>query len=1673
MMFLVLKLSCLVILREVQMKELASRQDTIRNSFLDGTREIREIEDNQTRRTSQFPPVQTLSERIEQEVKSLRVGIHEMRQELHAEISSREDSCSVIRSTLDTERKTRVEVTDKNFQLHEDLEIRMERALRAMLHDERVTREDAFTLLDQRMSSLTQELNFEKAKIAAQGRDLSQSITQLKDAILSESNARRDELDAALKSFEQVVGEASLKEEASTRELGLQICHDELTEARSLLSKEAACREEMEAKLLRRLDEERSTVEESLLKLQTAATTAEVSGLTLPKVRAMIDEECQGRQQGLQQLEDGALLQKNEGFLAEERSLREEQYHLLGGRLSQIHGDLEDVRHRAREALGRCEEIRTLQDAMSSAKADRQAEVSSTQLSLKELACRIDQVQQAGDARERLAAKQFSELQKSLDEEAHQRVSAHEELARKQVANMETMPGALAAERAQTEESLARLEEALRQEHAEERRLEQHSNVALEVSKVAEALAEETRERLKDQKALQNDVKRLEDEASGVVQLRRQAEEGLREQISLTLKRLDQAQEMLLKQETMTVMIILTRASMVFICEDSEIKASVADLRSSVSAEASARQELKQDVMLKEEFMSAASKSSQRAAAKVLEELRGALRDEAQEREELRSRLEQHLSHSREAFDEMKLRCEKREAELADGVREAAEELRSSKAKQLGLEEGLDELRSALAAAGSERRNAFEGVVARLQHLEASVGDEVAAREEEQRRVLREVSCVLGKLQEEKAIREEAIANITQSMAEQAALLEDALHKEAKAREASVAQAVAHLQKDLKTEGATREEMLRSTATKLHQLSSELQQEREDRSRLLRDVSASLAKLQRMQAEEEDTRTQENERLSGALESMHEAARSLKQSCEETRQRGQEATDQLRSLISRESTARQSKLEAVDIVVRDLRSLIGGETQQREAAVKHLTAELATEVQVREEATGRDRRAMEEDVARAIREHRQSREEEERKLQERVLEVSARLAEEREQRLEQLRSQRLKELKEELLGHRKASQQSSEKIHAHLQRLDQTHGSKAQELDSRLSQLSQSCEELKQDLLTETQRNDNACRLIESQALEVAAGLRAEASKRQTQLENVSGQLEAKAQQLAEQVNGERAKREAQQVQQDKQFKALMERQKEKLAESCIEQLAQLKEQLAEEGARRDHDISQRQLNLQQLRANRTAREQHLSLEAGLQGPMKDLQREVLLREEVLKRSEQKLREEAKQLAAGGQQLTQKLQEQLHNLEETSRQRLAEEAKRSKASLEKVSAQMSALELARSLAQLERRQGLEEAQRQQGAISLQRALDALRDDLLGEVKERRQQGVAATQEVQSLIRSWQLREDKSEAGHQQLLAELTDLRERISREVRAREAALLQLEPRLSQQRAESTGYVKALPAPSAISSERWRQAEEDLEKTKSSLASLKTEAVTQSSAIHGMTEQYESVRVALGAMQSGLLEVQQKQLKTTEVESLVTQARQEHAEMQQNAWDESLERKAENHQLSTQLLEHSERLEWAEQQRLKAEKWGLLSQDLLETKTELKREIREREEGQSQASLQLREEIGKREEAFEREARLRLDGEERVEQKLQAAVREERRQRVQSELRFEGEDKGSGTLINVSAMEDPFEQGRVRQQLLDLQARVASSEARQKTVEERTVSMLDAIMNGLMSNEA
>eukprot|EP00435_Cladocopium_sp_Y103_P036950 s669_g9.t1 len=667
-------------------------------------------------------------------------------------------------------------------------------------------------------------------------------------------------------------------------------------------------------------------------------------------------------------------------------------------------------------------------------------------------------------------------------------------------------------------------------------------------------------------------------------------------------------------------------------------------------------------------------------------------------------------------------RMAKARADLVERVNQVVEaqrqELQSSKAKHLHLQEAFEELRRALLAASLERRNGEECLVARLVHLEAALGDQVAAREEEQQRMARELMTTMGKLQEEIVQREEAVSKVTQQLAEQAAVLEDALHKESKVRNEALSQAVLPLHKGLKAAETVREDIEKNLALKIQQLSEEQQQEREERSRLLRDVAASLSKLQRMQAEEEELRSQENERLGSAVESMQEVSRSLRHSYEELQQRSQESSDQLRSMLSREATARQAKLEAFS-------SQLSNETQQREVSVKHLSGEIYAEVKAREEATSRDRRAMEEDVAKAVREHRRSREEEERKVQQRLLETSAQLAEEREQRLEQLRTERLRveELREELQRRCKAFEQHSEKNVIALQRVEDWKSSAAKD---------GAC-----DLLAETQRIENACRLAENKTLEVESSLRSEGAKRQALGATLREALEVAEAQRAEQMQMERQQREQLQMKQEELHKMLLERQKERLAEQCVEQLAQLKEQLAEDredAARRDHWQGQKQLQLSQLSSaqaeqqqqglaeaqqlrqhceaklreaqvaadelnqellrldqlrqgdqsalesqTRQARSANLGLEAAIGGLHEELQRESLQREEALKRLEAKLREAMQQAAVPAKQEMAHLQEQLQALEDSGRQRLAEETRRSKATMEKLSQQISAL----------------------------------------------------------------------------------------------------------------------------------------------------------------------------------------------------------------------------------------------------------------------------------------------------------------------------------------------------------------------------------------------------------
>eukprot|EP00931_Biecheleriopsis_adriatica_P117518 TRINITY_DN93022_c0_g1_i1.p1 TRINITY_DN93022_c0_g1~~TRINITY_DN93022_c0_g1_i1.p1 ORF type:complete len:2197 (-),score=654.97 TRINITY_DN93022_c0_g1_i1:112-6702(-) len=1790
--------------RQVQFKQLTGRQDDLKSNFADGTREIRDIEDDQQRRVIGVETsVQTLNERLESELRAFKQSMLELRQQLHDEVSQREDNMSKMRLQIDDETKTRTEAVDRNLQLREDVELRLERAFRGMLHEERRAREEAHGLLEQRAAALQQEVNFEKAKAAAQGRELSHSMTQLKDALGSESVARRDEVAVAVKSVQDMADnfhqgsalrddaehrlmqqvanlEAAVKAEAAARQSTEQRGADELAEARLLISKEVAKREEFEALLARRMDEEKAMVEESLQKLQSNIAIADAAGWGPEKLKSMLQEERQGREHAIQRLE--AMISKSDAYVGEERSMREDQHNVTSSRLSQIHTELEDVRQRAREALNRCEEIHNVQELFHREKSDRQQEATGTELSLKELAVRIDQLQQAGDSRDRVVGQKLAELVAAIENEVQERTSADSEIMRQHATNHQEVPAALASERRRTEDALSKLEEVLRQEDSEERqrreeavsaletrwqqlreatddaisrRLEQHGNVAMELNKVAENLGEESRQRQRAHQALTSDFRRFQEEAHEESSLRRQTEEGLREQLGQVLRRIDQAQENLSIQ-------------------DSQLGGAIDELRKSVLSEATTReavcdqlrQDLQHDSLAKEELISGANKSFQRATAKMNEELRSAIRGEAQDREELRLRVEQHLVEVRQAINDTKSIAAKNEVDIGERVRIAAEALgddaRTRKEKDDQVQQALESLRRSVSSESTDRRSATEGLAGRLQHLEAATSDQVAYREEAERRTARELVNMQARLQEEKAVREESLARLDQHILAEAAAREDAVQREAKLRDEMMTQAANATTRALKSETAAREEDNRSTAGKIQQLKSDHQSERDERSRLIRDLNAHMSKLQRLQAEEEDARSQDSERLGTALESVQEAVRGLKQSGEETLQRQHEAADELKAMIARESAARAAKHEAVDSSVRDLRTLIAAEMQQREAAIQGVSDALAIETQVREETTGRERRAIEEDVARAVRDHRKGREEEERKTQERLIEMAASIADEREQRVEALRVERLKtdDLKEELLNQRKLCQRELDKMMGTIKRVEDADGRHVKDTEAKLGVLSKWCEELSSNASQEVQKTEQVCRALENRATEVEATLRQEVRERREIDTELRSALDAEVSAREEAVGAEKRAREAGDLQQDELCKAAAaeERsQRQLFMEHCSKDLATIRVHLAEEAARRDDEKGQNGLTLQKIRSEiselasqrmsdtaltrescdqlrneieelgkqhredaekietslaaeraktegtaRIAREQAVSLEGAIQGIQEDLVREVEDRGEACRRLEARIAEERRLLETANGSQARAYEEALRSLEETFRQRSHEEARKSKTTLDRLSTQMSALvedvekaralqpeqakEFARNLAQLDRRLGAEEIGRQQASVTLQRTVDALRDELLGEARDRRQQIGAAAEEVQTLARSSQQRDDKAEVLRQQLISEMSELRDRLSREVRARESALLQLESRAASRSTADDltttgGYQQAVPSRSAaadpgllaVNSERWRQAEEEMERTRTGLAYLKTEAASLSKAMAGLDERCESVKSAVTAVQSTLSEVQQRQAKTAEVDAQVAQAREELRR-------ESQERKAEGSQISARLVEHAERLEWAEQQRLKAE--NALAQESMETKAELKREERDREEGITKVVSLLREETARREEGLEREARMRLEGEERAAQALQAAIREERRLRGQAELRLEdralmggkpgGGDKAAGVLMNIpsTALE---EQLRLKQTVMELQARLTSSEVRQKSAEERTVNMFDVITNALMPGQS
>merc|ERR1719456_1381579 len=95
-------------------------------------------------------------------------------------------------------------------------------------------------------------------------------------------------------------------------------------------------------------------------------------------------------------------------------------------------------------------------------------------------------------------------------------------------------------------------------------------------------------------------------------------------------------------------------------------------------------------------------------------------------------------------------------------------------------------------------------------------------------------------------------------------------------------------------------------------------------------------------------------------------------------------------------------------VMRDIKVLVNDETVAREAAVRACVDAIMEEKSLREDGLARERRLAEEETSRAQQFARKAREEEERRLQERLLELSSAVAEERDLRNEAMRMERQK-----------------------------------------------------------------------------------------------------------------------------------------------------------------------------------------------------------------------------------------------------------------------------------------------------------------------------------------------------------------------------------------------------------------------------------------------------------------------------------------------------------------------------------------------------------------------------------------------------------------------------------------------------------------------------------------
>merc|ERR1719160_1379341 len=194
-------------------------------------------------------------------------------------------------------------------------------------------------------------------------------------------------------------------------------------------------------------------------------------------------------------------------------------------------------------------------------------------------------------------------------------------------------------------------------------------------------------------------------------------------------------------------------------------------------------------------------------------------------------------------------------------------------------------------------------------------------------------------------------------------------------------------------------------------------------------------------------------------------------------------------------------------------------------------------------------------------------------------------------------------------------------------------------------------------------------------------------------------------------------------------------------------------------------------------------------------------------------------------------------------------------------------------EVAKALAALQGSVSGEEQARQQLSASINRSIELVREEVSTETKERRAQGQALAEDVTLLQRGLQQRDDRADSLANQLNQECNDLRERTVKETRLREAAIAQLEQSLLNQQAAKDGTPASLQAitgsvGASESAERWRQADEDMERMKRAVTALQSENQALGKSVANIEDGLDAFKTRLGATANDIADVH-KRLKT------------------------------------------------------------------------------------------------------------------------------------------------------------------------------------------------------------